>query len=556
MYPFSLDCLYPSVYVDTSAFADANSAALVKGSSSQMYPFRWDYSHKSFIGKPPTEPVADASLQMYPFAWNYTCRPRVSLPQTLDTPSSMAESHSNAEAFSLTQSLHWDSLHHNHRSKDVVPSESTAVTSEMDSSSVVYPFLWDYTHRSSRVNISKTTPEVDMSSQVYPFTWDYDHQPWKAPPPTPTPSSTVQALVSEVESANIQSLGHPFRWDHRHIPLKLSQQSAEIISSRTPSVCTIFEGVDIASLVYPFGWDYIHHDVKKTPGSTNLGRSVSETDLSSQMYPFRWDYVHKSERGQRNADAIDWSSQVYPFSWDFTHKSSKQALIAGSSPRLPILIDGKDVMSLVYPFSWNYVHRPGTLVQLTHPTPTHAQLLSTYDGVDVASVAYPFSWNYGYRAVKRRESPKAPIGTKLPFGYPNLVVYVPVYPYNLDDIYPAITTDERSCTPRTNSNLKPQPASPVENPPGSSHIRSRTAFVNTSLDAEYPTLEIYCPVYPHNLDCIYPRVTSHARASNGTEKWEAADHVVVRLPSSYPFLRICAWSAAPSVVNLLSFFFR
>jgi len=40
---------------------------------------------------------------------------------------------------------------------DQRPSEYTTVTSEMDSSSVVYPFLWDYTHKSSQANIPKTT---------------------------------------------------------------------------------------------------------------------------------------------------------------------------------------------------------------------------------------------------------------------------------------------------------------------------------------------------------------------------------------------------------------
>lgn len=576
VYPFNLDCLYLSVYVNTPAPLD-ESEALVDELSSQVYPFGWDYSRKSLDGKTPERFDMDLSSQVYPFDWDYSHQPRraQSFACSPSHPTkTLPPSLGGVEPSSLVYPLTWDFAQQaqvTRRQKLNTPSLAPSVAESydgVDSSSLVYPFGWDYLHHKlHRVwsDPEAVTPEPSPSSVVYPFSWDYKHKSSKA--------------IPEMDTSQV----YPFTWDYDHRP-----PNAKVAPSLAPFISDSFEGVDSTSLVYPYGWDYIHHEVRAAR-STHINQPAAGKDLSPQVYPFRWDYIPKSKRDPRNVESIDWSSQMYPFSWDYTHKSSKQALIAGPSLLLPISIDGQDTASLAYPFSWNYVQPLRTTLE-------HVYTPLVYDGVDAASLVYPFSWNYDHH-VKRGRSSRAPVTTVLSCRYPNLVVYAPTYPHNLDNIYPPLNRGERSLNPRANSTLEldypnlviykpvyphnleqiylpisaaalvvalpdqtrlpinipkiiPQYINPEavgraqraitdKNLPGNRHIRSRTAFVNKSLDVEYPNTEIYRPVYPHNLDCIYPRAASYSQISNEVKKCQDARHIIVKLPSAYPFLQIC-----------------
>ena len=600
VYPFSLDCLYPSACVDALAPGDEHEASVVHVSS-QVYPIFKTKAPERRIASPLDFDDVNVPSQVYPFAWDYSYQIRASQTPMLNTPPRTPPVVKSYDSATPAPRPCWDDLcHTNH----VVPSESSTVTS-VDPSSVLYPFPWDCRHKSLEVNTSESISEVDTSSQVYPFGWDYIHQPRKVRAAILNPLSSARALPSRVGVIDIQSLVYPFGDQ----PLKAVRQ-AQMMSSLTPSVDASFEDVDAASLVYPYGWDYIYHYMKEAARSISVGPSGPAVDLSSQMYPFRWDYIHKSERGQRRPRLVDLVSQIYPFSGDYTHRSSNRALIEGSPPPLPISVDGKDTTSLIYPFSWNYVHRPKESTQPVCPALDRAYLLPAYDRVDVASFAYPFSWNYDYRPVKRREALRASITTKLPSGYPDIVVYVPVYPYNLDNLYPTINADEGLPAPHAVPNLEPehpnlvvykpayphnleqvyppisglpgqtrlvhlpgrsyaeptetlypehvssetvphvQTATTEEKLPGNRHIRSRTALVNKSLDVEYPNIEIYRLVYPHDLRCIYPPASSRAQPSN---EWQDASHTVVKLPSRYPSLQISRYAAISTTVTLLNF---
>lgn len=357
----------------------------------------------------------------------------------------------------------------------------------------VYPFNWDYSHKFMPRRVESRRPAKASSSQVYPFGWDYSYRP--AGPPS------TRSLPASFDGVEISSLVYPFAWNYEHASSKAAKHPAEDEPSLTPVLKSSFDGADGASMVYPFGWDYVHHQVNKktaarSPASSKLPRSAQEG-----------------------------SSTVYPFRWDFTLKAAQNSAV--NLDNLP-------------------------------PTPRD-QFSAAYDGVDVKSLVYPFRWNYEH-------APRAPIkskSVKLGRHYPDLVVYSPVYPYNLEGIYPKMSgrrLDQTSNSGPTSLSARHSshassvtatsfypfnlghiyPAVDKAARPNdarlthSRKIRSRTAFVNKSLEVGYPNIVVYSPVYPYNLDSLYPTF----QLAPSTEQKEDSSALV----SSYPFLCICSSS--------------
>ncbi|KAF9247076.1 hypothetical protein BU15DRAFT_57990 [Melanogaster broomeanus] len=143
---------------------------------------------------------------------------------------------------------------------------------------------------------------------------------------------------------------------------------------------------------------------------------------------------------------------------------------------------------------------------------------------------------------------------KLPALYPNFNLYPSCYPYNLDDIYPATTTTEDVeisirlphgypwlviypsvypfVTPYPGCAVEiswpPEPAQQLEVPPV-----PEWRLYSVKLPAPYPNLDIckmfrlYPPVYPWNLESVYPSMTV-----------EVDFDISTKLPSRYPRIEI------------------
>lgn len=114
-----------------------------------------------------------------------------------------------------------------------------------------------------------------------------------------------------------------------------------------------------------------------------------------------------------------------------------------------------------------------------------------------------------------------PVGLSAPVGYPNLELYPPVYPYNLDFIYPVpqhqpsisrVKEDIITVTPAASSthstNLLPEwpdfAALYPSDPTTERAAANKSQPVLLSMQTEYPFFNVYPNVYPHHLDEIYP----------------------------------------------------
>ncbi len=111
------------------------------------------------------------------------------------------------------------------------------------------------------------------------------------------------------------------------------------------------------------------------------------------------------------------------------------------------------------------------------------------------------------------------------------LVDAPVYPYNLDNIYPPVKADIAGVT--------------------------WTDALSTRLEAVYPAVQICkltvvklsavldligradAPVYPHNVENIYPTVKVEKVTEATSTPSGALKTLDIRLPTAYPNLMLC-----------------
>lgn len=651
VYPFNMETIYPNIREERAELPVVDVSSLV-------YPFAWDYTHKSVPSR--KIPAVDLSSQVYPFAWDYVHQPKQArslsaasvherLPKTIggvdissmvypftwdyahqplktvphpaeaevSTSVQVLATYDGVDAKSLVYPFGWDYVHH-------YPTPAAPMSPAMDPASQRYPFAWDYKHQPVGKTVEPPVTPIDLASHVYPFGWDYSRKP--------TTHAVLPPLTSRLPATyggmDMSSLAYPFTWDYVHQP---AHHPVEDVPSAAPVLPALVDGVDVKSLVYPFGWDYAHHHPE--PASP----PPPSADPSSQVYPFTWNYTHQpvGKSVEPPVTPVDFASHVYPFGWDYTPKPITHAVLPTPPAQLPASYDGVDMSSLAYPFTWDYVHQPAhhpvedvpssapslppeSLVYPfgwdyvhhlpTAPTPSaplsdpssqvypfswdytrrpigkseslgaaafaslpfgSSHLPPTHDGIDMASLVYPFAWNYMHQPTQK-PAPSLPI--LLAAAYPTISIYAPVYPYNLEQIYPATKVDENNSRAQPTvlravyPNLviyspvypysleriypsvgvvssAPLKKAPSEKVSGQWKIRSRLAFVQKTLEVEYPAIDVYRPVYPYNLDSIYPVVQ--------VASVPAPRQSSVALSSSYPFLSICKSKHANSRIRVL-----
>ncbi|KAG2156095.1 hypothetical protein DEU56DRAFT_765534 [Suillus clintonianus] len=135
--------------------------------------------------------------------------------------------------------------------------------------------------------------------------------------------------------------------------------------------------------------------------------------------------------------------------------------------------------------------------------------------------------------------PQKSVIVELETSYPLFNLYPPLYPYNLNSIYPAPNVEISSSVllpssypwltiyPSVYPHVNPYPQASAE------VTRPREAKdeiaqpVQVTLQPQYPILDIYPAGYPWSLDKVYPPT-----------KVQDASEIAVRLPSCYPWLDI------------------
>ncbi|KAF8305869.1 hypothetical protein DL93DRAFT_2089180 [Clavulina sp. PMI_390] len=402
----------------------------------------------------------------------------------------VGKSFEGVESSSLVYPFGWDFQHHN------VGRTAAQPAAEAASSSQVYPFAWNFSHKSAA---QSSTTQRDLSSQVYPFDWDYAHQPKKARSLAATPLRSLQTLPTTVDGVETSSLVYPFGWNYDHVPVPRANRHAALDEpSSTPLVTQGFNGVDASSAVYPFGWDFMHHKMNKT--------APTPSPVAPQRYPFRW---------------------------DMTHESSSSLL-------------GLD---------------------LVPPTPNRAQLPSAIDGTDTQSLVYPFRWNY------QHQEKTQPSRVTLLEQYPNLVIYPSVYPHNLDSIYPTVQISQPSSFLSRQSSipvLLPLPADvgiigmmypynlryiyPAGSPQSAARAVAQPALPSIPVLLPLPAQAgLIGMMYPYNLEYIYPATSSRSSAKAPSQPSPSPIPVLLPLPADaglvgmmYPYNLKYIYPAVPS----------
>ncbi|CAE6413160.1 unnamed protein product [Rhizoctonia solani] len=146
-----------------------------------------------------------------------------------------------------------------------------------------------------------------------------------------------------------------------------------------------------------------------------------------------------------------------------------------------------------------------------------------YPFIDLYPAVYPHNLAYLYPSILEevvilKPTPRQAVQVQTPPLAPSVLAPTPDdYPFNLDNIYPAISGSSK----------------PSSNVPHAVALAANPAIGSIRLARAYPNLEIYGPVYPHNL-VIYPPVG----AANEAGTLQVQAKVVRNSPMSVEDLEI------------------
>ncbi|KAG8747550.1 hypothetical protein FRC10_000686 [Ceratobasidium sp. 414] len=196
------------------------------------------------------------------------------------------------------------------------------------------------------------------------------------------------------------------------------------------------------------------------------------------------------------------------------------------SPRYPTL----DLFPPVYPHNLERIYPapPKALATTILRKPVHAAsepppaLLLT-QSAPTSNAGATVGKQAGSIAVKRLRD----IQVRLSLRYPALDLFPPVYPYNLGRIYPAppkalATTAPGETIKPAHAAFEPPPALPPTQPTPTSNAGvtvgkqagsiavERLDGIQVRLSPQYPVLDLFPPVYPYNLERIYPALAATA----------------------------------------------
>ncbi|KAF7789376.1 hypothetical protein EIP86_000320 [Pleurotus ostreatoroseus] len=386
-----------------------------------------------------------------------------------------------------------------------VPGESSSNASPKSALTMVFPWqgkarkleaepwkqVWPY-HAVTESEDTFVVPSV----QHYPYLTLYPavyphHDLYPAPAAT-----SVDAISTKEHSVHLEPAYptvRPYRPGYPHIepypPVSLSSPSAapaatekrKALEPVSLKVASAYPTIVLYPSVYPHNLSEIYG-----PATTETVRS---TDLPAG-YPAVEPYQH-----------------VYPYNLKRMYPTMKLAKdIEVSVEVVEVTSKERETVSLRLPAHYPgiYLYEPGYPWNLESIYPTARSVESDDECQD--PTAYPHSLRYIYSPSPK----KAVVVVNVASQYPVMEIYAPVYPWNLEHIYPAVKPG-KTTTPR-----------------------GATGIV-VALSANYPHIELYTSVYPHSLQSIYPPVKPVRTAVPGD-----VTGIVVALPTKYPRIELYA----------------
>ncbi|KAG0709669.1 hypothetical protein DFH29DRAFT_9819 [Suillus ampliporus] len=210
----------------------------------------------------------------------------------------------------------------------------------------------------------------------------------------------------------------------------------------------------------------------------------------------------------------------------------------GLKPEYPSL----DIYPVAYPYFDIY---PASAEDVGHNTSLSSA--GGYPILEIYPVVYPHFNLYPSIACSTISAPEKQAASQpsksviveLDPAYPLFNLYPPLYPYNLNSIYPAPTIELSSSVllpssypwltiyPSVYPHVNPYPQASAEVTRPSEAKDEIAQPVQVKLQPQYPVLNIYPAGYPWSLDKVYPPI-----------KVEDASEITVRLSSRYPWLDI------------------
>ncbi|EMD40728.1 hypothetical protein CERSUDRAFT_111307 [Gelatoporia subvermispora B] len=326
--------------------------------------------------------------------------------------------------------------------------------------------------RSARSVPAEGYPRFDIYSAVYPHFDLY-------------PSSVV--ISNETRSArSVPAEGYP-RFDiysaiYPHFDL---YPSSVVINDETRSAQSVpaegYPRFDIYPAAYPHFDLYPVISVEGATGSSSVATDVYSRYPWFNLYPAIYPYFDLYPACTSNAKAFEDDKTVY------VH-------IAAGYPNF-------EIYRRVYPWNVDSIYFFKGPSALALPSSQTLEALRTplllpsnpYPLIHPYPPVYPYNLGHIY-SLEDPETARGAVAVHLPSYYPCLDIYTAVYPHNLSTIYP----------------VAPTRRAPSAQPPSRSTGRQETQkqatalITSLKLAIQYPTVELYSPVYPHNPERVYP----------------------------------------------------
>ncbi|KAG8688861.1 hypothetical protein FRC08_011228, partial [Ceratobasidium sp. 394] len=341
-------------------------------------------------------------------------------------------------------------------------------------------------------------PLFDLYPAVYPYNLLELYPP--IPAPIPTPAQPAHARLTDATvGKQAGSIG-------QHAPIKKLSDIQVHLSPQYPAL-------DLFPAVYPHNLESIYPAPPRVLAATaprkNLAQLPAPTIKPAHAVPKPPSVLPPTKklseiqvRLSPRYPALELFPAVYPYNLESIYPAPPRVLAATTprkglavseiqvrlSPRYPAL----ELFPAVYPYNLESIYPALPRVLAATPRKDLSQLQASARSAPTSNASTTGGKRAGSIAVKSLSG----IQVRLSPQYPALDLFPPVYPYNLERIYPA--------PPKALAQMQAaiRPIHAVSKPSAKLPVR---------LTRVYPNIELYAPVYPFNLD-IYPSV----QGKNGT----------------------------------------
>ncbi|KAG8688554.1 hypothetical protein FRC08_011377, partial [Ceratobasidium sp. 394] len=371
---------------------------------------------------------------------------------------------------------------------------------------ILYPSVAKVPKSVSGVSFLAERPDISLAARpavqqrVYPlfdlYPAVYPHNLLELYPPVLTPIQPAHASITDATvGKRAGSIG-------QRAPTKKSSNIQVRLSPLYPAL-------DLFPAVYPYNLESIYPVPPRVLAATALRKNLAQLPAPT-IKKLSEIQVRLSPR----YPALELFPAVYPYNLESIYPAPPKVLAATAprknlavseihvrlSPRYPAL----ELFPAVYPYNLESIYpAPPRVLAATTSRKNLPQLQASARSTPKSNANTTGGKRAGSIAVKRLSG----IQVRLSPQYPVLDLFPPVYPYNLERIYPA----PPKALAQTQAAIRPIHA-----------VSKPSAKLSVRLARVYPNIELYAPVYPFNLD-IYPSVQGENGAAFANPNLQGRD---------------------------------